>query len=115
LERELAVFTNPKPAAKQPQPQPTKQQQQPQIINSKTPSNDMAARQMISMHVLPPVLSPSKQNRYSKEISILTERQRLFKEAALEAKRDGNTKVALVYMKHAKVKFHLNILFLGKG
>ncbi len=58
---------------------------------------------MMNMPVAPPTISPSKQNRNSKEIAILTERQRLFKEAALEAKREGNVKVALVYLKHAKV------------
>ena len=38
----------------------------------------------------------------NKELTIILERQRLFKEAALKAKQDGNTKVALVYLKHAK-------------
>jgi hypothetical protein len=38
----------------------------------------------------------------SKELSILVERQRLFKEAAVQAKKDGNTNVALVYLRHSK-------------
>ena len=39
----------------------------------------------------------------NKELAIILDRQRLFKEAALKAKQDGNTKVALVYLRHAKV------------
>ncbi len=39
----------------------------------------------------------------TKELTIILERQRLFKEAALKAKQDGNVKVALVYLRHAKV------------
>ena len=35
-------------------------------------------------------------------MQILLERQRLFKEAALKAKHEGNTSVALVYLRHAK-------------
>jgi coiled-coil and C2 domain-containing protein 1 len=38
----------------------------------------------------------------NKELTIILERQRLFKEAALKAKQDGNQKVALVYLRHAK-------------
>jgi len=38
----------------------------------------------------------------SKELTIILERQRLFREAALKAKQDGNTSVALVYLRHAK-------------
>ena len=43
----------------------------------------------------------------SKELQVILERQRLFKEAALKAKQDGNVNVALVYLRHAKVRFDL--------
>ena len=33
----------------------------------------------------------------------LRERQRLFKEAAIEAKKKGDDKVAIIYLKNAKV------------
>ena len=39
----------------------------------------------------------------NKNLLIVQERQRLFKEAALKAKQEGNTSVALVYLRHAKV------------
>jgi len=39
----------------------------------------------------------------NKELTIILERQRLFKEAALKAKQEGNQKVALVYLRHSKV------------
>lgn len=38
----------------------------------------------------------------SKELTVILERQRLFREAALKAKQDGNPSVALVYLRHAK-------------
>lgn len=51
----------------------------------------------------PPSASTTRTNtQHSKHIQILQERQRLFKEAALKAKQDGNTSVALVYLRHAK-------------
>lgn len=40
--------------------------------------------------------------QHSKEITTLLERQRLFKEAALKAKQEGNMSVALVYLRHSK-------------
>ncbi|RNA04241.1 coiled-coil and C2 domain-containing 1-like [Brachionus plicatilis] len=46
--------------------------------------------------------SPSKKSNSSKELNILEERQRLFKEAALEAKKQGNINVALAYLRNAK-------------
>jgi hypothetical protein len=98
LERELAGFTNPNQSKHQP----------PKVVTNKLPSNDMAARQMMNMPIIippPPVLSPTKQARNIKEIAIITERQRLFRVAALEAKREGNDKVAIVYMKHYKVQY----------
>ena len=50
----------------------------------------------------------------SKELQVILERQRLFKEAALKAKQDGNVNVALVYLRHAKVSFDMfKIFFLG--
>ena len=52
--------------------------------------------------IAPPVISPNKMQRNSKDLTVLTERHRLFKEAALDAKREGNVNVALVYLKHAK-------------
>lgn len=54
----------------------------------------------------------------NKDLNVLIERQRLFKEAALQAKKEGNTNVALVYLRHAKVGeneiqtiFYLSICF----
>lgn len=47
-------------------------------------------------------VSPVKPKTQSKELSIILERQRLFKEAALKAKQEGNTSVAIVYLRHAK-------------
>jgi hypothetical protein len=44
--------------------------------------------------------SPHKQNENLKE---LRQRQALFKEAAIEAKRNGNDKIALLYLKNSKV------------
>ena len=53
----------------------------------------------------PANISPNKSQ--NKELSILLERQHLFKEAALTAKKNGNVDVALVYLRHSKVKrFH---------
>ena len=49
-----------------------------------------------------PGASNSVRRVQNKELTIILERQRLFKEAALKAKQDGNTKVALVYLRHAK-------------
>lgn len=40
--------------------------------------------------------------KHDKELAIVLERQRLFKEAALKAKQDGNTSVALAYLRHSK-------------
>lgn len=51
---------------------------------------------------------PSSKKPASKELAAILERQRLFKEAALQAKKDGNTNVALVYLRHAKVYSHLS-------
>ena len=48
-------------------------------------------------------VQPAKRvQQNSKELGILLERQRLFKEAALKAKQEGNVNVALVYLRHAK-------------
>ena len=40
--------------------------------------------------------------KHNKDLATVLERQRLFKEAALKAKQDGNTQVALTYLKLAK-------------
>lgn len=39
---------------------------------------------------------------HNKNLQIILERQKLFKEAALKAKQEGNTSVALVYLRHSK-------------
>jgi len=50
-----------------------------------------------------PAIQIGKSNtQHNKQLQIILERQRLFKEAALKAKQDGNTSVALVYLRHAK-------------
>lgn len=113
LERELAAFTEPSRGSVQPKPAVQKsppQPQQPKTVINKSPTtrpmidpnNPTAA--MAAALAQANTVSPVKQ-RHQKEIAILAERQRLFKEAALQAKRDGNVKVALVYLKHAKVNF----------
>ena len=58
--------------------------------------------------IIPPVVAPvpAKQptkKPANKDLAMILERQRLFKEAALNAKKEGNTNVALVYLRHAKV------------
>ena len=58
--------------------------------------------------IIPPVVAPvpAKQpakKPANKDLAMILERQRLFKEAALDAKKEGNTNVALVYLRHAKV------------
>lgn len=40
--------------------------------------------------------------KHSKDLATIIERQRLFKEAALKAKQEGNTQVALTYLRNAK-------------
>lgn len=60
---------------------PRPQQQQPQPVATKRPA-----------------VTTSN----NKELAVILERQRLFKEAALKAKQEGNTSVALVYLRHAK-------------
>jgi hypothetical protein len=95
LEKELSAFANPKPNKR----------------ISVLPSNQaVAIKQQLREPTTRPmsdlsILSPQKHvtNQHSKELAIITERQRLFKEAALQAKKEGNVNVALVYLKHAKV------------
>lgn len=50
----------------------------------------------------PSIQSQQKSQKHSKDLQTILERQRLFKEAALKAKQDGNTSVALVYLRHSK-------------
>ena len=45
----------------------------------------------------------SKPAQHSKDLEIIMQRNKLFKEAALEAKKNGNVKLALTYLKQAKV------------
>jgi hypothetical protein len=51
----------------------------------------------------PASINSNKSKEQNKELSILLERQHLFKEAALTAKKNGNVDVALVYLRHSKV------------
>ena len=51
-----------------------------------------------------PAVGNSVKRVQNKDLTTILERQRLFKEAALKAKQDGNNKVALIYLRHAKVK-----------
>jgi hypothetical protein len=58
--------------------------------------------------IIPPVVAPvpvkqPAKKPANKDLAMILERQRLFKEAALNAKKEGNTNVALVYLRHAKV------------
>jgi LAS superfamily LD-carboxypeptidase LdcB len=75
---------------------------QPQLINIE----DTIPRVPVAAH-LPPIAqhpaATAKSRAMNKELSILLERQRLFKEAALMAKKEGNTSVALVYLRNARV------------
>lgn len=55
----------------------------------------------------PAPIKPSPQasktaQKHSKDLATILERQRLFKEAALKAKQEGNTQVALTYLRNAK-------------
>lgn len=73
----------------------------------KSPNRELADSGNVSRSQINPVpetkkQSPQKRAHASKELKVLEERQRLFKEAALQAKRDGNTNVALVYLRNAK-------------
>jgi coiled-coil and C2 domain-containing protein 1 len=69
-----------------PQPQPQHDKQVPKTLS---PINTAQA-----------AVKPKIQN---KELAVIYERQKLFKEAALKAKQEGNVNVALVYLRHAKV------------
>lgn len=61
----------------------------------------------VSKEAQPAPVKPSPQaaktaQKHSKDLSTILERQRLFKEAALKAKQEGNTQVALTYLRNAK-------------
>lgn len=85
--------SNASAAAKQNlQPSPPKQQQQQPQVSPKIPSNQPTAS-----------LSNSKNKQNDQNLKELKERQRLFKEAAVDAKKKGDDKVALLYLKNAKV------------
>lgn len=72
-----------------------------QNLNNKSSIGDNALRsQAIPDEQLKK--TPPKRSNASKELKILEERQRLFKEAALQAKKEGNVNVALVYLRNAK-------------
>jgi len=60
----------------------------------------------------PANISSNKSKEQNKELSILLERQQLFKEAALVAKKNGNVDVALVYLRHSKVKGFYSIFLV---
>jgi hypothetical protein len=86
---------------------------QPQLRPANKPTGSNNPRQSLSppQQVQPGPKAPSptsnaqpKQKVQSKELTIIMERQRLFKEAALKAKQEGNVNVALVYLRHAKVR-----------
>lgn len=50
----------------------------------------------------PSIQAQKASQKHTKDLSVIIERQRLFKEAALKAKQEGNTQVALVYLRHSK-------------
>lgn len=59
----------------------------------------------------PPKAQNAKLAAHNKELEILIERQKLFKEAALNAKKNGNDKLAVHYLKQSKVKKFKNYIF----
>lgn len=73
----------------------------------KQPKPEQQIPQIQPFPKVPQFPKPSPQaaktaSRHSKEMTILLERQRLFKEAALKAKQQGNMSIALVYLRHSK-------------
>lgn len=107
---EILMINNDKRDSKIP-----KQNEPPMKRQSKVPEK----LPQINVNPFPAVQPPragsaaSAKKPVSKELTILMERQHLFKEAALQAKKDGNTNVALVYLRHSKVTF-VRILYLFK-
>ena len=77
---------------------------QPVNRSSQLPVGSSSRIPFIRPPVVAPILAkqPAKKPA-NKDLAIILERQRLFKEAALNAKKEGNTNVALVYLRHAKV------------
>ena len=78
-------LAGPAPRQRPPQVQPQAPRQPPVAPVHQLPS--------------PPKVGAKVQN---KELTIILERQRLFREAALKAKQEGNSSVALAYLRHAK-------------
>ncbi len=100
-----------------------------QTVRPNRTSNSQLPKANIKQNISPPQLQPQsekqlpkalsppnttqaavKQKFQTKELTILHERQKLFKEAALSAKQEGNVNVALVYLRHAKVIFSRSYL-----
>lgn len=70
-------------------------------------TDGVAKPQQLPPVINPPKIAPAKPapsyKPMNKDLAVLIERQKLFKEAALQAKKEGNTNVALVYLRHSKV------------
>jgi hypothetical protein len=120
LESQLNAFRIPdgtKPKGKQ---QMALQPPQQADRRSKSPNNATGMSVQPKPQIQPqqagvrpaPVVSQAKKPQ-SKELQIVLERQRLFKEAALKAKQEGNVNVALVYLRHAKVSLRFGLEIQG--
>ncbi len=84
------LINDPFNSSKQRLPQPA----QPQVVAQPKPQQpNLAPKQAAAV---------ASRTGQSKELTVILERQRLFREAALKAKQDGNQSVALVYLRHAK-------------
>lgn len=101
---DLDSFENELEAFKIPQAKPSNRQSKLTAIEDPEPVITRQTNPVPRPAPIPPksTVSPN-QKKQNKELQIVIERQRLFREAALKAKQDGNTKVALIYLKHAKV------------
>ena len=87
-----------------PQPKTVGPKPTPNVQPSSRPTSGIQQQQQPQRQPINPasVVSPTKRAQ-SKELTILTERQSLFKQAALKAKQEGNVEVALAYLRNAKV------------
>jgi hypothetical protein len=74
---------------------------QPQVVAQPKPQRPQQQQQQPNLAPKQAAAVASRTGQ-SKELTVILERQRLFREAALKAKQDGNQSVALVYLRHAK-------------
>ena len=106
FEQKTSAYLIPEPTV--PRPNRTSNSQLPKSNSKQNISPPQPQSQQAPKAVSPPNIAQAaaKPKIQSKELTIIHERQRLFKEAALKAKQEGNVNVALVYLRHAKVSFY---------